>query len=118
MLAVATIAAIGLGFAMSRAERRARRNLYRALGVGDETADLLIARNSDVLLELARLRRSPVADAAATDPPAAEVHEPPSDADTGPLRSHPGVRSTRPGDGRLPAASARRAPYAGRHRRL
>ena len=58
MLAVATIAAIGLGFAMSRAERRARRNLYRALGISADAVDRLMARNADVLAELAAVRTS------------------------------------------------------------
>jgi hypothetical protein len=120
-LAVVTIAAVGLGAAMSQAERRARRNLYRALGVGDEAADLLIVRHSDVLSELARLRRSPVASdaaAAASDTPGAEGHEPLSDPDAAPLRPQGGLRLARPNDGRFPAASAPRAPYVGRHRRL
>jgi hypothetical protein len=118
-LTVATVAAIGLGVAMSQAERRARRNLYRALGLGDEAANLLIARKSDVLSELARLRRPAVAsDAAASETPGPDGHRPPSDPDAAPLRSQAGVRSARSGDGEFPAASARRTPYAGRHRPL
>ncbi|HEY0437546.1 MAG TPA: hypothetical protein VGC92_12970, partial [Phenylobacterium sp.] len=34
-------AAVGLFLAMGRAERRARRTLFRALGLPDETVDLL-----------------------------------------------------------------------------
>jgi hypothetical protein len=109
-LAVATMAAIGLGISMSQAERRARSNLYRALGIGEEATDLC---NSDVLSVLARLRKSSVAsDAAArsSETPDAEGHEAPSDQDqdqdqdSEPLRARRGVRSVPPGDGRLPTA--------------
>jgi hypothetical protein len=120
-LAVATIAFVALGVAMLRAERRARRNLYRALGLGEEAADLLIARNGDVLSELARLRMSPAAsDAAAPaiDTPATEGDEPPLRPEAAPLHPQSGVRSLRSGETRLTGRSARRLPHAGRHRRL
>ncbi len=120
-LAVATIATVALGVAMWRAERRARRNLYRALGLGEEAADLLIARNGNVLSELARLRISPAASdgaAPAIDAPAAEGDEPPPRPEAAPLRPQSGVRSVRSGETRLTATPARRLPHAGRHRRL
>jgi hypothetical protein len=55
---VTTIAAIGLGFAMWRADRRARRNLYRALGISEDVIDRLMTRRGDVTAELAVLRGS------------------------------------------------------------
>ena len=42
--------------AMSRAERRARRTLYRALGLGETTVGFLMERNRDVLAELTFVR--------------------------------------------------------------
>ena len=58
VLAVATIAALGLGVAMSRADRRARRKLYRVLGIPEDAIERLMARNGDVTAELAALRIS------------------------------------------------------------
>jgi hypothetical protein len=58
VLAVAAIAALGLGVAMSRADRRARRKLYRALGIPEDAVEQLMARNGDVATELAALRIS------------------------------------------------------------
>jgi hypothetical protein len=45
-----------LTIAMSRAERRARRGLYRALGLAEATVDYLMERNRDVLTELSYVR--------------------------------------------------------------
>lgn len=42
--------------AMARAERRARRNLYRSLGLAETTVEFLMGRNSDVLTELTYVR--------------------------------------------------------------
>ena len=69
VLAVATIAAIGLGVAMSRADRRARLKLYRVLGIPEDAIERLMARNGDLTTELAALRISNAARDA--DPPAA-----------------------------------------------
>ena len=51
------LGASGLVLAMSRAERRARRNLYLALGVAETTVEFLMERNRDVIAELNYLRR-------------------------------------------------------------
>jgi hypothetical protein len=47
----------GLILATSRAERRARRGLYRALGLAESTVEFLMQRNRDVIAELTYLRR-------------------------------------------------------------
>ena len=59
LLAGTMAAMISLIVAMYRAERRARRNLYRALDLSEETVDLLMARNGDVRSELTLVRISP-----------------------------------------------------------
>ncbi len=41
---------------MARAERRARRSLYLALGLSEPTVDFLMTRNRDVLTELNYVR--------------------------------------------------------------
>ena len=46
-----------LVLSMARAERRARRSLYRALGLSETTVEFLMARNRDVLTELTYVRR-------------------------------------------------------------
>jgi hypothetical protein len=48
---------VGLVWAMRRAERRARRGLYRALGLAESTVEFLMQRNRDVIVELTYLRR-------------------------------------------------------------
>jgi hypothetical protein len=57
--------------AMSRAERRARRNLYRSLGLAEATVDFLMERNRDVLTELSYVRQDEAAldEAVLTAPP-------------------------------------------------
>jgi hypothetical protein len=45
-----------LALSMGRAERRARRNLYRSLGLAEATVEYLMARNRDVLSELTYVR--------------------------------------------------------------
>jgi hypothetical protein len=104
------IAAGALLVAASRAELRARRNLYRSLGIGEEAVDLLIARNGDVLSELSLLRgpEAEPADAADGDEAGPEV---------APHRPQATARPVRPGDARL-HATTRRQPYASRNRRL
>ncbi len=51
------LATAGLVLSMSRAERRARRNLYRSLGLSETTVEFLMERNRDVLAELSYVRR-------------------------------------------------------------
>ena len=74
------IGAVVLVVAMRRAERRARRVLFRALGLDEPTIDLLMARNDEVLAELARMRRGDAARG-------------PSDA--APIRPNPAIRRLR-----------------------
>src|SRR5882724_8456406 len=50
------LAISGLTLSMSRAERRARRTLYRSLGLAETTVEFLMERNRDVLTELTYLR--------------------------------------------------------------
>lgn len=50
-----------LVLSMSRAERRARRGLYRALGLTEATVDFLMERNRDVLTELSYVRQEEAA---------------------------------------------------------
>jgi hypothetical protein len=47
----------GLVLAMGSAERRARRTLYRSLGLAESTVEFLMKRNRDVIAELNYLRR-------------------------------------------------------------
>ena len=56
---------------MSRAERRARRSLYRSLGLAEATVDFLMERNRDVLTELSYVRQDEAAlnEAVLTAPP-------------------------------------------------
>ncbi|HEX4711829.1 hypothetical protein [Phenylobacterium sp.] len=103
------IAAGALLVAASRAELRARRSLYRALGIGEEAVDLLIARNGDVLSELSLLRPPEAADPAPDGEEAASA--------IAPLRPEAAARPVRQGEARLPP-TARRQPYASRDRRV
>ena len=59
-----------LVLSMSRAERRARRGLYRALGLAEATVDFLMERNRDVLTELSYVRQE---NAAASEPVQVEL---------------------------------------------
>ncbi len=52
------VAVLALIVAMARAERQARRSLLRALGLSDETVELLMSRNGDVRAEISLLRAS------------------------------------------------------------
>ena len=62
MLIVTTLLVV----AMLRAERRARRSLYRALDLSEETIELLMSRNGDVLSELTLMRALAEAEAGKT----------------------------------------------------
>jgi len=75
-------AAVGLIVAMRHAERRARRTLFRALGLDEATVELLMARNGDVLAELALVRRK--------DLTPADLHEAPV------ARGKPAIRLVHP----------------------
>src|SRR5260221_7218628 len=90
LLLALTLAAVGGGllFAMARAERRARRGLYRALELDDATVELLMARNGNVLADLALVRRPGRAAAPAADPP--PPPEPPA------ARARPVIRLVHP----------------------
>ena len=46
-----------LVLSMARAERRARRSLYRSLGLSETTVEFLMTRNRDVLTELTYVRK-------------------------------------------------------------
>jgi hypothetical protein len=74
--------AIGLVVvAMAQADRRARRMLFRALGLDEATVDLLMARNGDVLAELALVRRGDTPETPAVrGPPSIRLVHPVSDA--------------------------------------
>jgi hypothetical protein len=50
-------AAVALAFAIYRSERRARRALYRSLGLEDRTVEEAMQRNGAVWAELAMLRQ-------------------------------------------------------------
>jgi len=50
------LGAVGLVVSMARAERRARRTLYRSLGLAETTVEFLMERNRDVLTELTYVR--------------------------------------------------------------
>ena len=61
LLSVGLMLAAGcgwLGVSMLRAERRARRSLYRALGLAEATVEFLMERNRDVLTELSYVREN------------------------------------------------------------
>jgi hypothetical protein len=57
------VVALGVGVAAGvlatiRAERRARRNLYGALGLGDDLVSVLMARKGSVSVQLALVRQA------------------------------------------------------------
>ena len=112
------LSAAALAVAMIRAERRARRRLYRALGLGEDAVELLMTRSTDVLTELSLLRMSPTSRDAAV-PPIESLsegdHEVLTRTDPVPQRFQPTGRS-RGAEGRV-SAPTRRMPYSGRHRR-
>jgi hypothetical protein len=100
------LAMIALMLSMGRAERRARRSLYRALGLAEATVDFLMKRNRDVLAELNYVRRQGEAGirrdvlssigVAPLRPTPRSVGEAPTDGD-GPAQ--PGARGAPPPDG-------------------
>lgn len=108
-LVIATVAMI---FAMSRAERRARRKLFEALGLTAETIELLMARNGDVLAELALVRLSPP-----TEQDDAAPSAPASAPEMSVQRSPPTIRLVHPAPGETRASPSGREPYSSRHRR-
>ncbi|MGZ6016356.1 MAG: hypothetical protein ACXWKM_11485 [Phenylobacterium sp.] len=75
ILLIAGIALLAMSawlvLAMSRAERRARRSLYRSLGLAEATVEFLMERNRDVLTELSYVRQDEAAlnEAVQTAPP-------------------------------------------------
>jgi hypothetical protein len=108
---VAMIAATAV--AMSRAERRARRKLFQTLDLSDETVELLMARNRNVLAELALVR------VAALSPEQegrsmleAGAHEIP------PQRALPVIRLVHPAAEDPPGDATRRQPFSGSRRRF
>jgi hypothetical protein len=108
------LAGIALTVAMFRAERRARRNLYRSLGLAEETVELLMSRSGDVLSGLALVRLSP---AGGAEVDAAEFEEAPATPDPAPFPAQPTIRLVHPvtGEARTPGGP-RREPYSGRRR--
>jgi hypothetical protein len=50
-----------LVLSMGHAERRARRSLYRSLGLAEATVDFLMERNRDVITELSYVRQDEAA---------------------------------------------------------
>jgi hypothetical protein len=118
-LAVATVALLFV--AMHHAERRARRRLFRALSLDDETVELLMARNGDVLAELTLVRRHM---------PSTEPGDAGGQAETLARRAQPAIRfhsleggganssaSPTAVEPRPPAADRRRLPRPGRQGR-
>ena len=111
------LAAAALTVAMIRAERRARRRLYRALGLGEDAVNLLMTRSTDVVTELSLLRMSPAGrDAAAPPVDSLSDDEVLPRTDPVPQRFQPTGRSQRGAEGRV-SVPTRRMPYSGRHRR-
>jgi hypothetical protein len=111
-------AVVGLIVAVSQAERRARRTLFRALGLDEETVELLMARNGDVLAELALVRRQDLAALSGAEP--AEP-EPAAGRTQLSIRlvhpAGPAAVVTPPADAARPAASRRRLQLPGRRSR-
>ena len=56
-----SVLALGCAVAMARAERRARRHLYTALGINEELVAVLMARKGPVSTQLALVRQNAVA---------------------------------------------------------
>jgi hypothetical protein len=104
---VLTAASAWLVLSMSRAERRARRSLYRSLGLAEATVDFLMQRNREVLTELSYVRRE--AEAAASE---TLLVAPPLPANSSAIR--PNLRLVQPSEdgdmlpGERPAQSAGR----------
>jgi hypothetical protein len=82
-----TAASAWLVTSMGHAERRARRGLYRALGLAEATVDFLMERNRDVVTELSYVRQDEAAlsEAVQMDPTRAA-----------PVSSRPNLRLVQP----------------------
>jgi hypothetical protein len=108
-LVLAVVAVVLLIVAMRRADRRARRCLLRALGLAEETVELLMSRNGNVLAELTLVRRHA---------PQAEGDEAHASSETLLRRTQPSIRFLHPVEGGAAGAAAAkpRAPIAGRRR--
>lgn len=107
-MALAT-ALVMLFFAMRRADRRARRVLFHTLGMTEETVDLLMARNSDVVSALALVRRTHGAHAASGG-----AEDPTIASETKPGRGGPNLRLVRPLNDAAPEAGEGRQPLSDR----
>ena len=103
--------AVALVLGMKRAERRARRALFRQLGLSEEVIELLMAHDGDVLADLALVRRHGLDGDAPIEP------------ETLPMRLQPTIRLVRPtvgaagGDHIRAAGDRRRLRTPGRHGR-
>jgi hypothetical protein len=53
-----SVGVVAVALATIRAERRARRNLYGALGLGDDLISVLMARKGSVSAQLALVRQA------------------------------------------------------------
>lgn len=96
----------GLVLSMRRAEHRARRNLYRSLGLAETTVEFLMERNRDVLSEITYVRHE--GEAAVI-----ETAEPPVHRDRNVTFLRPSSRSGRPApstEGERPARTAEQGP--------
>jgi len=85
LLLVTTLLAV----AMLRAERRARRHLFRTLDFSEDTIEFLMSRNGDVRSELTLARALP---AATTQEPEPAERPAPAHAPDPPHRRHPSIR--------------------------
>ena len=114
-------AALALVLAMGSAEKRARRSLFRTLGLPEETVDLLMARNGDVLAELALVRRQDMAGLTGAGLSGAEpaALEPSASRAQPAIRLvHPtGVAAPTPAEPARPSGSRRRLQLPGRQSR-
>jgi hypothetical protein len=88
----AMLAIVALILSVSRAEHRARRSLYRTLGLAETTVEFLMERNRDVLTELSYVRGQ--GEAAVS-----EAIEASPSRHRNVVFLRPGARSHRPGGG-------------------
>lgn len=112
LLAGLLIVTTVLVVAMLRAERRARRALFRALELSEDTIELLMSRNGDVLSELTLVRISPPAT------PEADAIERAAQTPVleTPRRRHPTIRLVHPAADEPPASDDEDRPNSQRHR--
>ena len=111
LLAGLLIVTTVLVVAMLRAERRARRALFRALELSEDTIELLMSRNGDVLSELTLVRISPPTPEADAIERAAQAPVPET-----PQRRHPTIRLVHPAADGAPASDDEDRPNSQRHR--